>query len=73
MSFKSNWEYFALHVWLFSSSFGIIYAILSFCQDLGLIKLEYYWIKGTTALFVGLLFYFIIGLPHLNGGKKYCE
>ena len=55
------------------SSYGIIFAVLSFIEDLGglSIKNQYSWIKGLLAIFLGLLFYIIIGLPHLYGGKKH--
>jgi len=69
---QQNWDIFALHTWLISSSFGIIFAIISFLEDLGLLsemKLKFPWIKGLLAIFVGILFYVFIGLRHLEGAK----
>lgn len=68
-----NWDCIALHTWLIMSSFGIMFALLSFFEDIGCftnIKLEYPWIKGLTSIFLGLLFYLVIGLPHLKGAKN---
>ena len=70
---KENWDCISLHIWLIMSSYGIIFALLSFFEDLGYmydIKSEYPWIKGVLSLFLGFLFYIIIGLPHLNGAKN---
>ena len=70
---KENWEFISLHIWLIMSSYGMIFAVLSFFEDIGFfqeIKLEYPWIKGVLSLFLGILFYIIIGLPHLNGAKN---
>lgn len=57
------------------SSFGIIYALLSFLQDLGAFPIFYYnekkgWIKGVSSIIIGILYYLIIGLPHLQGAKN---
>ena len=71
--FKENWEFISLHTWLIMSSYGIIFAVLSFFEDMGClheIKSEYPWIKGLLSLFLGLLFFIIVGLPHLNGAKN---
>ena len=73
MEIQEKWEWFALHTWLIMSSYGIIFASLSFIEDLGCltdIKSNYPWIKGVSSIFIGILFYFVIGLPHLNGAKK---
>ena len=69
MAFREKWECFALHTWLLFSSYGIIFAILSFAQDLGLTFAQG-WAKGTTAILLGILFYLVIGLPHLYGAKR---
>ena len=76
MTFKERWESLALHTWLILSSYGIIFALLSFIEDLGILhklKSEYPCIKGIIAIFIGLLFYLFIGLPHLNGAKTYTK
>tara|TARA_Y100000591_G_C21747393_1_gene652756 strand:+ start:233 stop:457 length:225 start_codon:yes stop_codon:yes gene_type:complete len=67
-----NWDFISVHIWLIMSSYGIIFAVLSFVEDLeGLaIKNEYPWIKGVLSIFLGLIFYLAIGLPHLNGARK---
>ena len=54
------------------SSYGIIFALLSFVEDLGglTIKNQYPWIKGVLSIILGFIFYLGIGIPHLNGAKK---
>ena len=69
---REKWEKISLHTWLILSSYGIIFAILSFFEDIGCldnIKSKYPWVKGLSSLLIGILFYFVIGLPHLNGAK----
>jgi hypothetical protein len=69
---NENWGCISLHTWLIMSSYGIIFALLSFFEDMGClndIKSEHPWIKGVLSIILGLLFYVIIGLPHLNGAK----
>ena len=68
-SFQQKWDIFALHTWLLCSSFGIIFAIISFIEDLSKLKFEYPWIKGIIAIILGILFYIFIGLRHLEGAK----
>jgi hypothetical protein len=70
---KENWNYFSVHIWLLLSSYGIIFAILSFIEDLGGLdnfKSNYPWIKGFVAIFIGFLFYICIGIPHITGAKN---
>lgn len=70
---RENWDIFALHTWLLLSSYGIMFAIISFIEDMGLlsdIKSNQPWIKGILAILIGILFYLFIGLPHLDGAKK---
>jgi hypothetical protein len=69
--FQEKWAIFALHTWLISSSYGIMFAILSFIEDLGGLNISKNdrWIKGVLSLFLGVLYYFIIGLPHLKGSN----
>ena len=69
MKFSDRWNNITVHIWLITSSFGIIYALLSFMEDLNLlnnIRYNHPWIKGLISIFVGLFFYFVIGLPHLE-------
>ena len=68
-----NWNCIALHTWLIMSSYGIIFALLSFFEDMGFltnIKTNFPWIKGLLSIFLGFIFYLIIGLPHLKGAKN---
>lgn len=68
-----NWDCIALHTWLIMSSYGIIFAVLSFFEDMGLIaniKNNFPWIKGILSIFLGFIFYLVIGIPHLNGAKN---
>lgn len=68
-----NWDTISLHIWLIMSSYGIMFAVLSFLEDLGYltdIKIKYNWIKGFLSILFGFLFYLIIGLPHLQGAKN---
>ena len=71
---KNKWSYISLHTWLFLSSYGIMFAILSFIDELGgleKIKNNRPWIKGLMAIFLGIIFYLVIGLKHLEGAKNY--
>ena len=68
-----NWDTISLHIWLIMSSYGIMFAVFSFLEDLGSltdIKIKYNWIKGFLSIIFGFLFYLIIGLPHLQGAKN---
>ena len=64
------WDSFALQTWLILSSYGIMFAILSFVQDLGGLQTDKRYIKGILAIVLGIIFYFFIGLRHLDGAKK---
>jgi len=48
-------------VWLYLSAFGIMFAILSWCQESGLLSKEIGFGKGFLALITGTLLYFFIG------------
>jgi uncharacterized membrane protein YgcG len=68
------WDWFALHIWLITSSYGIVFAMLSFMDEVGWldrIKSDRPWIKGVLAMMVGLAFYCTIGLRHLEGGRRH--
>ena len=69
------WDYLSLHIWLILSSFGIMYAIISFIQDLGSISVlnEKKWIKGVISLVSGLIFYKIIGIRHIYGSQRFLQ
>ena len=69
--FQEKWDYFALHTWLILSSYGIMFALLSFIDDIrGIDNPERPWIKGLIAILLGLVFYIFIGLRHLEGAKR---
>ena len=71
--FQDKWDCFALHTWLILSSYGIIFALLSFIDEVGglnNIKTNHPWIKGILAISFGIIFYIFIGLRHLEGAKK---
>ena len=73
MNIKEKWNYICIHIWLLFSSYGIIFAILSFLEDLGILSdiiNNYRWIKGVSSIIFGILFYFTVGIPHLNGTKN---
>ncbi len=70
---KEKWDIFALHTWLTMSSFGIMFAVLSFIQDIGgfyEIKYSFRGIKGILSFFFGFIFYYFIGIPHIHGARK---
>jgi len=51
-----------------------MFAILSFIDELGgieKIKNNRPWIKGLIAILLGIIFYLVIGLKHLEGAKNY--
>ena len=47
-------------IWLFLSSFGIMFAILSWVQESGILKMEFGPKKGLLALVLGTILYFVI-------------
>jgi len=48
-------------VWLFLSAFGIMFAILSWCQESGLLSKDIGSLKGFLALITGTLLYYFVG------------
>jgi len=48
-------------VWLYLSAFGIMFAILSWCQESGLLLKNIGSGKGFLALITGTLLYYFIG------------
>ena len=66
---SETYNQISLHIWLIFSSYGIMFAILSFLEDLGCldqIKEKYVWFKGVLSILLGLVFYRIVGLPHIK-------
>ena len=47
--------------WLYLSAFGIMFAILSWCQESGLFSKDIGFGKGFLALITGTLLYYFIG------------
>lgn len=71
---NNKWNNFSLHTWLILSSYGIMFAILSFIDELGgleKIKNNRPWIKGLLSILFGIIFYLVIGLKHIEGAKNY--
>ena len=52
-------------IWLLLSSFGILFALLSWFQESGIIPADIGSLKGILALFTGTVLYFI--------GPKYLD
>jgi len=48
-------------IWLYLSAFGIMFAILSWCQESGLLLKNIGSGKGFLALITGTLLYYFIG------------
>lgn len=70
---SETYNQISLHIWLFFSSYGIMFAIFSFLEELGCldtIKENYIWFKGVLSILTGLGFYRIIGLPHIKGSQN---
>jgi hypothetical protein len=68
------WDWFALHVWLLSTSFATIFVILTFLEELTMLEelvANGKWAKGTVAAVLGLLYYVTIALRQLDGGRRY--
>ena len=47
-------------IWLFISSFGIMFAFLSWLQEAGVLSNANGWWKGGLALLCGLILYLVI-------------
>lgn len=52
------------HVWLYLSSFGIMFAVLSWVQESGLLASASHmeWVKGLLAAALGVPVYYFIAL-----------
>ncbi|MDC1037591.1 hypothetical protein OAR31_00805 [Candidatus Marinimicrobia bacterium] len=47
-------------IWLYLSSFGIMFAILSWTQDSGIFPAEPGWMKGALACACGAILYIVV-------------
>jgi len=47
-------------IWLLLSSFGIMFALLSWLQESGILPADLGSLKGILALFTGTVLYFIV-------------
>lgn len=79
-----KWDWFTVHLWLFTSSYGIIFAFLSFLQDTGCLNntidklgnctndiiYRNCWGKGFFSIIFGSLFYILVGLRHIRGTNR---
>lgn len=66
--FKIN-NYHKLYIWLWLSSYGIMFAILSFLDEVNLFpKKRNIYLKGFMAIIFGSLLFFLI--PHSLELKK---
>jgi hypothetical protein len=48
-------------IWLYLSAFGIMFAILSWCQESGLLSKDIGFGKGFLALLAGSALYYLVG------------
>tara|TARA_B100001971_G_C17711415_1_gene296670 strand:- start:133 stop:300 length:168 start_codon:yes stop_codon:yes gene_type:complete len=48
-------------VWLYLSSFGIMFAVCSWCQESGLLSKDIGFLKGFIALLSGTVLYYAVG------------
>jgi len=48
-------------VWLYLSSFGIMFAVFSWCQESGLLSKDIGFLKGFIALLSGTVLYYFVG------------
>ena len=59
-----------MHIWLLTSSYGIMFAILSFLDELGYLttlKQQSNAAKGALAVSAGIVFYLAVGRRQLEG------
>ncbi len=52
-------------IWILMSGFGIMFAVLSFCQESSLLPKTWTWQKGTLAMALGTMLYFLF-IPFLR-------
>jgi hypothetical protein len=48
------------NIWLWISSFGVMFAILSFSNEIGIFDNDPSYIKGITAIITGTILFFIL-------------
>ena len=56
-----KWSKILKEVWLMLSGFGIMFAVLSWFQESGILSSEIGSNKGWTAVATGLVLYFLVG------------
>ena len=56
-----KWSKILKEVWLMLSGFGIMFAVLSWFQESGILSSEIGSYKGWAAVATGLVLYFLIG------------
>ena len=56
-----KWRKILKEVWLMLSGFGIMFAVLSWFQESGMLSSEIGGYKGWTAVATGLVLYFLVG------------
>ena len=54
-------ESYKLHIWLWLSSYGIMFAVLSFLDELSILPQQYpIYLKGLLAIILGSLLFYLI-------------
>ena len=56
-----KWSKILKEVWLMLSGFGIMFAVLSWFQESGILSSEIGSYKGWAAVATGLVLYFLVG------------
>jgi len=56
-----KWSKMLKEIWLMLSGFGIMFAVLSWFQESGILSSEIGGYKGWAAVSTGLVLYFLIG------------
>ena len=56
-----KWSKILKEVWLMLSGFGIMFAVLSWFQESGILSSEIGGYKGWAAVATGLVLYFLVG------------
>lgn len=68
--FTIFWEWFSVHIWLLFSSYGIMFAILSFFDEIGQLQNISPVTKGILSFCLGCIFYLLVGIPHIKGANN---
>lgn len=61
---SKNWSKM-FDVWILLSGFGIMFAILSWCQECGILPKDLTWQKGALAVALGTMLYLLF-IPFLR-------